>query len=322
MTDKVRIVVAGAGAFGREHLRILSEIDGVVIAGVADTNQAAAQQAAARWGAGDWGSDAGDLADRLRPDGLIVATPGQTHVALAVQALRCGIPVLIEKPVGVSSAEVARLIEEEAASTAFVLPGHILRFSPAHRTFADIARSEVGRILTLTARRHRDDSHAVRYTDIDPILMTMIHDVDLAVWITRAEAAAAFALRCPPTMQRSATTLTVSDTAGAAWHLSTAWTLPSEAPPDRIEVVGEQGAVELEVGSHIRHHGRTTRTIDIRSESPDEALRAELSTFVDCIRLGSAPALVSTREALAGLVVAEAALASLRSGGLVSATGR
>ena len=317
MADKVRIVVAGAGAFGREHLRILSQIDGVAIVGVADTDAVVAHQAAERYRAGDWGRDAAELTDRLRPDGLVVATPAHTHVALAIRALQSGIPVLLEKPAGVSSAEVAGLVEAEAASAAFVLPGHILRFSPAHRAFADIARSEIGRILTLTARRHRDDSHAVRYTDIDPILMTMIHDIDLAVWITRAEATTAFALRCPAGEQRSATTLTVGDAAGGAWHLSTAWTLPSAAPPDRIEVVGEQGAVELEVGSHIRHYGRTTRTIDVSSESPDEALRAELSAFVDCIRSGSPPTLVTTREALAGLVVAEAALASLRSGALV-----
>jgi hypothetical protein len=33
----------------------------------------------------------------------------------------------------------------------------------------------------------RDDSHAVRYPDDDPVLMTLIHDIDIAQWVTGSD---------------------------------------------------------------------------------------------------------------------------------------
>src|SRR5271169_4520860 len=99
MSDRVRLVVAGAGAFGREHLRILAVMKDVTVVGVADICEAAAQDACERFGAGEAGTDAAALVSRLRPDGLIVATPGPAHAALAGFTLGLGIPVLVEKPV-------------------------------------------------------------------------------------------------------------------------------------------------------------------------------------------------------------------------------
>ena len=71
-------------------------MDGIDVVGVADTNMAAAQAAATRYGAASAESDAVQIIERLRPDGFVVATPGHSHVALAVAALRLDIPVLLE----------------------------------------------------------------------------------------------------------------------------------------------------------------------------------------------------------------------------------
>jgi predicted dehydrogenase len=312
MADRVRVVVAGAGAFGREHLKTLAAMPEAALAGVADVNEAAARGAAERFGAARWDSDAAALIDAVRPDGVVVATPGQTHLALARHALGLGVPVLVEKPVAMTAAEAAALAAAEAASAGFVLPGHILRFSDPHRQFAAIVRSdEIGPILSLTARRYRDDSHAARYPDIDPVLMTMIHDIDLAVWLTGAGAGEVSAMRRPTRAQRSATVLTARGATGAVWQLATAWTFPGTAPPDRIEVIGARGSVELEVGAVIRQHGAATRRIDIADGDP---LRTELAAFIACIRERRRPDAVTLREAIAGLAVADAAIESLRRG--------
>lgn len=313
MTEATRIVVAGAGAFGREHLSRLSVMAGVAIVGIADRLPAAARDAAATHGAAEWDTDASALVERLRPDGLIVATPADSHVPLATLALERGIPVLVEKPVGPTAAEVAKLMQVEAHSSAFVLPGHVLRFSAAHRMLVDIARSEaIGPILSVTSRRFRDDSHAVRYRDIDPVLMTMIHDIDLCLWVTGAEAVDTFAVRRPAETPRSQTIALVHDSHGGAWQLATAWTFPAgSVPADRVEIVGERGSVELEIGSHIRQWGPVDRRIDLAGLPPEDALRAELDEFVRCIRAGTRPLAVTTRDAERGLAAAEAIRAQL-----------
>ena len=313
MKSPLRFVVAGAGAFGREHLRILAGIPGAEIAGIADRDASALAAAADRYGAGDRDTDALALIGRVRPDGLIVATPGATHVPLARHALGLGIPVLVEKPVALTAAEAGLLVEAERQSGAFVLPGHILRFSEPYRQLVEIARSpEIGRILSVTARRHRDDSHAVRYRE-DPVLMTMIHDIDLAIWITGAAAGDVVASRRPVGTSRSETLMTGTGAGGAVWRLSTAWTFPAAScPPDRIEVIGEAGSVELEFGNAIRSFGPAPRHIDISRVEADQPHRAELDYFAACIASGKKPAVVTLAEAIAGLETSDAILAALR----------
>src|SRR5689334_14001326 len=317
MAGKVCVVVAGAGRFGREHLRTLAAMESVALVGVADADEKAAREAAGRYGAAAWDRDAAALIDRLRPDGVIVATPGVTHVALATRALATGASVLVEKPVAATAADAAVLAEAAAKGPGFVLPGHILRFSEPHRTLVGIVRSgEIGEVLTVVARRHRDDSHAARYQD-DPVLMTMIHDIDLAIWITDAAATGVHALRAPAGEVRSSTMMMARDSKGSTWHLSTAWTYPGmETPPDRLEVVGTQGGVELEVGVALRQYGAKPQTIDLRA-APDDMLEVELSHFVDCIRSGERSSIVTMCDACRGLDAAEAALKSLQTGEVV-----
>jgi predicted dehydrogenase len=315
MADRVRLVVAGAGGFGREHLRILAGMPEVTIAGIADIRADAAAEAQRRFGAGASGSDALALIDAVRPDGVIVATPGPTHAAIARHALALGIPVLVEKPVAMNAAEAKPLAMAAAASGSFVLPGHILRFSAAHRRLVVIARSDaVGPILSVTARRHRDDSHARRYAD-DPVLMTMVHDIDLALWLTGTIPGAVLATRRPAGISRSETLMTGTSASGAVWRLATAWTFPTEAPPaDRIEVVGERGSVELEAGATLRTFGAAPRVLDISGDDPDQPHKAELAHFIGCIRGLERPETVTLADAMAGLAVVDATLASLRSG--------
>ncbi len=317
MTEAVRLVVAGAGAFGSEHVRIASRMDGVDLAGVADINATAAKDAARQFGVADWATDAADLVRQIRPDGLIVATPAVTHVPIAAAALERDIPVLLEKPVAPSMAEAAVLADAASRSRAFVLPGHVLRFSAPHRRFVELARSDaVGPIVSITARRHRDESHATRYAD-DPVLMTMIHDIDLCHWITGARIRDLLATRRPPRESRSETVMTATDDRGAVWRLSTAWVFPTKScPPDRIEVIGERGSVELEVGNMIRLYGTAPWESDISGADSDQPLARELAHFVECIRSHHPPQTVTLADALSGLATAEAVLTSLKTGEL------
>ena len=108
----IRLALAGAGLFGQEHLRVMARMPDVELASVADLNIAAAQRAAERFGALDWGTDIIALLERRRTDGLIIATPGQSHVPLAQRALDLGIPVLVEKPVAMTAAEAGLLVRQ------------------------------------------------------------------------------------------------------------------------------------------------------------------------------------------------------------------
>lgn len=310
---KLRIAVAGAGSFGREHLRTLTGIEGVSIVGIADTDPHAAMRAAAQFG-GTPEPDAIAMIEGLRPDGLVVASPGHTHVAFTCAALDLGIPVLLEKPVGFTAADADVLIAAERKSGTFVLPGHILRFSAHYRTIVGIAQSgEIGRPLSVGMRNHRDETHATRYPDVDPVLMTMVHDIDLSLWITGGKLDTVYARRHPADGFRSETLILGGDSTGCLWHISNAWTYPTTAAlPDRLEILGEQGGAELELGRSIRVFGKTSREIDISGE--DDMLRTELLAFCEAIRSGRKPETVTLEDARNGLRAADAIRESLRSG--------
>ena len=315
MPDLLRIAVAGAGAFGREHLKGLGRRSDVAIVGVADPSVEAGDAAVRRFGAERAFPDAVAMLDTVTPDGLIVATPGPTHLPLARAALERGVPVLLEKPVGMTAAEAELLIEAEAASPAFVLPGHILRFSGPYRQMAGIVRSgELGAVYGVSSRKHRDEAHAARYRDTDPVLMTLVHDIDFLLGATGARMETVFALRNPADSFRSITVVAGRDTTGATWNLSNAWVLPGACPPDRIEITCAHGAVEMEVGAAIRVSGETPRVIDVSATTDDDMLDTEIAAFLDGVRTGEHPGHVTLADARNGLALADAVARSLVSG--------
>jgi predicted dehydrogenase len=318
MAGKLRIAVAGAGLFGREHIRTLAGMEGVEIAGIAEPNAEARSKVAAAHGIAVAASDVEALLDRARPDGLVVATPGHTHVAIARLALSRDIPILLEKPVGMNAADAQALIEAEKSSRGFVLPGHILRFSAPYRATVAIAQSgEIGEVVSVSARNHRDESHAVRYPDIDPVLMTMVHDIDLAIWTTGAGLKSVLALRQPHDTFRSETLVVGEGERGALWHMTSAWTYPTlDAPPDKLEIVCSNGSVELQLGQTIRVCGEKSRIIDLKTAPPDNELLNELSTFCAGIRSGAHPGIVTLEDARKGLAAADAIIRSVATRGL------
>ncbi|MBN9022052.1 MAG: hypothetical protein J0H08_08155, partial [Rhizobiales bacterium] len=203
----------------------------------------------------------------------------------------------------------------EAASTGFVLPGHILRFSAPYRQMAKIVRSgELGPVYGVSSRKHRDEAHAFRYRDTDPVLMTLVHDIDFLLGVTGARMETALALRNPADSFRSITVVAGRDTKGATWNLSNAWVLPGACPPDRVEITCGSGSVEMEVGVAIRVFGKAPRVIDVSGATDDAMLDTELAAFIDGIRAGRHPGHVTLADARDGLALADAVARSLASG--------
>lgn len=98
----VRWLIVGAGAAGRCHIEAIARTTGASLIGIVDPGEVASKVPLYR-----------HLAAALKsemPDAVIIATPNDTQVVLAAQALAAGLPVLCEKPVGVSVAEAERLI--------------------------------------------------------------------------------------------------------------------------------------------------------------------------------------------------------------------
>jgi predicted dehydrogenase len=308
-----RILVAGAGAFGCEHLDRLAARSDAILVGVADANAAALERVRLRYGVANRHTDPLQLIEQIEADAIVVATPAASHVEICVRALDRNLCVLLEKPVAPSATGAVPLLAAARVSAGFVLPGHVLRFSRDHQQLVDIVRSgRIGEVVYVNARRYRDDSHAIRYPQDDPVLMTMIHDIDLAQWVTGSDFRSVLARRSDGAGFRSMTTACATTATGIVCDLRTAWTFTDgDLPPDRLEVVGDRGSVELVVGHalHVYAEGRRT---DYPAVEADDPLRNEQDHFLACVRDRSRAPALDPRQALAGLKLADAAIESLR----------
>jgi predicted dehydrogenase len=92
-------------------------------------------------------------AERL--DLVDVCSPPSAHLSHAAAAVKCGIPVLCEKPVASSSAEAARIAVVSGDGTP-VFPCHNWRFSPGMKLARHlIARGMIGQPMSAAVRIHR-----------------------------------------------------------------------------------------------------------------------------------------------------------------------
>jgi predicted dehydrogenase len=309
----VRILVAGAGAFGKEHLSRLAKRSDANVVGVADANPAALESIRSGLGAAHRRTDPLRLIDEVEADAIIVATPAVSHVEICLRALSRNLCVLLEKPVAPSASSAASLLAAEPSSAGFVLPGHVLRFSQDHVRMVKIVRSgRIGKAIYVNSRRYRDESHAVRYPDADPVLMTLIHDIDLAQWVTCSDFRSVLARRSEGVGYRSMTAVSAATSTGIICDLRTAWTFTGgDLPPDRLEVVGDRGGLELVVGLALDVYAKGRRTGYPAAEG-DDPLRNEQDHFLACVRDRSQTPALDLSQALVGLKLADAAIESLR----------
>ena len=315
LSAPLRVLVAGAGAFGAEHLDRLVKRSDVRIVGVADKNPGALAPIRSKLGAVERLTDSLQLIDTVAADAIIVATPANSHVEICARALGRNLAVLLEKPAAPSASDAAPLLAAERQSAGFVLPGHVLRFSQDHIRMIEVIRSgAIGEVIYVNSRRYRDEEHALRYPHTDPILMTLIHDIDLAQWITGSEFRSGLARRSAGRGYRSMTTVSATTVTGVICDLRTAWTFAGGAlPPDHVEVVGDRGSVELVVGRalHVYAEGRLATHPATEGDDP---LRNEQDHFLECVRDRSRTPALNLEQALAGLRMADAALESIRLG--------
>ena len=167
------------------------------------------------------------MIDETEADAIVIATPAASHVEICTRALGRGLCVLLEKPVATSAEAASALLASCRKSAAFVLPGHVLRFSKDHQRLVEIVDSGlIGEVIYVSSRRYRDDSHAIRYRDTDPVLMTLIHDVDLAQWVTRSTFRSVLVQRSGSSGYRSMTTACATMATGGRLPLAHCVDLP------------------------------------------------------------------------------------------------
>lgn len=177
----LRAGLIGLGAMGRNHARVLSELDGVTLVGVLEP--AGSPGRAAR-GA----PVVGDLSALLTLgiDYAVVACPTALHEEIGVQLAEAGVCALIEKPLAHSVEAAARLVTAFEKQGLVAAVGHIERYNPALQSLRTrLEAGALGDVFQVVTRRQGPFPH--RITDVGVVKDLATHDIDLTSWVTGQE---------------------------------------------------------------------------------------------------------------------------------------
>jgi predicted dehydrogenase len=182
------VAVFGAGAFGRNHLRVYRQLEqsgfGVRLAAVADTDPAAAELLRQERNLAVFSSPEACLeacrAGQLHLDAVSICVPTSAHYSVAAQALAQGLDVLLEKPIAATLAEADALVGQAAASRRILQVGLLERFNPAVTAVEPLVNGP------MFFEAHRLSVFHRRALDVDVVLDLMIHDLDIVLSFVRS----------------------------------------------------------------------------------------------------------------------------------------
>ncbi len=180
-----RVAVVGAGAFGRNHLRVYRELEAsgapVQLAAVVDPNPDVRRSASETYAIPAFDSTEALLAAHLKLQAASICVPTIHHASAATPLLEAGFDLLIEKPFAATVAEANALITLAEANARILQIGHLERFNPA----VAAARAHLNRPMFFEA--HRLSIFTARSLDVDVVLDLMIHDLDVVLSLVDSE---------------------------------------------------------------------------------------------------------------------------------------
>jgi predicted dehydrogenase len=146
MKPPITIGIAGAGAILDHHLEALRLIPGVRVVGIADVDPVRRENRAAELGCAAFPDVHGICA--TRPTLVLVLLPHHLHHAAAIEALRCGCHVVVEKPMAIEERECVEMLREAARQDVLLAVADAAASVPgAVRTGERVRDGSLGRFL-------------------------------------------------------------------------------------------------------------------------------------------------------------------------------
>lgn len=350
---KVRIAVAGAGLIGRRHIEEIVRSRGAALSAIIDPSPGA-KEIAEREGVPLY-SSLRECFAHDRPDGVVLATPNQMHVAQGLECVAARLPVLVEKPIGHRPDEALRLVEVAEEAGIPLLVGHHRPHSPILRKAVEVVRSGIlGRLVGVigSAVFYKPDADGYydgpfawrREPGGGPVLINMIHEVGnlramlgeiVAVQALASNATRNFAVEDTVAIglrfaNGALGTFMLSDTVASpkSWEQTSRENAayPTYPEEDAYTILGTDGSLAVPT-MRLKYYARKEdrswhkpfqeETLPVERADP---LARQIEHFAAVVRGEEAP-LVTGRDGLRNLRVTDAILEAARSGGTVSLSG-
>jgi predicted dehydrogenase len=325
----VRVAVIGAGYWGPNLVRNLSEAPGADPVAVADLSLERLEAINKRFPAVSTTTNYRDLFDDPSIDAVCIATPVGTHRRLSEEAFAAGKHVFVEKPMAGTIADSEAIIRAGERAGRTLMVGHTFVYNPAVTNVRErIVRGDLGKIYYVDSQRVNLGLHQF---DVNVLWDLGPHDVSIILyWLDEEPEWVQSVGACYTQSEiEDVVFLTMGFPSGAVAHAHLSWLAPSKLR-SMVVIGSHRMAVYDDVQSvekvKIYDHGvtelsseelrRSYRSGDIRSPHivETEALQLEMRHFIECINDGTRP----RSDGAAGLRVVrvlDAGMRSLRAGG-------
>ena len=324
----MKVGVIGLGDMGRQHVRVYDELDDVELVAVANCDPHALDRATRRRFARGY-VDYREMLEREDLDAVSVVVPTSSHHSVALDVIDRGIGVLVEKPIASDSRKALEMITRAECAHVLLAVGHIERVNPAIVELRrQLQNGALGRVFQIKARRAGPFPARVR--DVGVAIDLATHDLDLMLQLAGSgiERIYGETMRNIHTLHEDMLFALIRFSDGTIGSLDVNWLTPNKVRD--LTLVGARG---MFVVDYLRQElflsengtvptrwdrlsmltgvseGRTIRFVTQHVEP----LHAELQSFIEAVRNKTTP-VVTGRDGLQALVVAEAILASAAAG--------
>jgi predicted dehydrogenase len=128
------VAVIGAGAIGQDHLASFGQHPAARVVAIAEVSPERGREAAEKFGIAELVADYRTLLRRPDIDVVSIALPNYLHARVALDALRAGKHVMLDKPMATNARDGARLVAEASRQGVLFMVGQNLRFSAETQT--------------------------------------------------------------------------------------------------------------------------------------------------------------------------------------------
>ena len=211
----MKIVLAGAGAFGQKHLDAIKIIGGHEVVSLVGRDLDNTKAAAEKYQVGHATTDLAEALAQPGVDAAILCTPTQMHAAGAIQCMKAGKHVQVEIPLA-DSWEDAQKVETVQKETGLVcMVGHTRRFNPSHQYVHKKIKAGEFKILQLDVQ-----TYFFRRTNMNALGQARSW-TDHLLWHHAAHTVDLFAYQCrSPIVKANAIEGLIHPTLGIAMDMS------------------------------------------------------------------------------------------------------
>jgi len=303
----MKVVQIGTGGWGKNHTRILSQLD--VLVAVCDVNKEKSLEYGKKYSVNHYES-VDELLKLEEFDAALVCTPTSTHTEITKKLLEAKKNVFVEKPMTYLSEEGDDLVQLAKKNKVILTCGYIERFNPAVDQVKELVKSKkYGELVMLEF--HRENRMPLHIKDVGIIYDTSVHDIDTAMWLFDDTPDVVFARagRIKHEHEDFATImLGFKDNKVAI--ISSNWITPTRIR--KFNAVCTDAIISSNfISQEVKIE--TSNDIKVPQKEKQEPLLLEIKNFLEAIE-GTSELIVKPEQAINVTKVAEAALLSSEKG--------